>query len=330
MKKYCLLFILTLVLASCGTDSHHFKIDGHFLNLNQGEFYVYSPDGDINGIDTIKVRGGRFTYETPCEEPCILVIVFPNFSMQPVFAQPGKSVDIKADASHLKKMTVKGTDENKLMNEFREQIETASPVETQKHAEQFVNDHPESLVSVYLATAYFIQSQRTDYRKAEVLLKKIVEAQPENKYAKHILQQVKMLHNDSESLPKFQALCTDNKTISTKDITSAQVSVITTWASWSYDSMEQQRQLKSLSDSSTGKLKILSICVDASQKECKRTLERESIKYPVVCDGKMMEGNLLKKLGLFSVPGNIVMKNGKIIARNLTTQELKQKLEALI
>ena len=82
MKKYCLLFILTLVLASCGTDSHHFKIDGHFLNLNQGEFYVYSPDGDINGIDTIKVRGGRFTYETPCEEPCILVIVFPNFSMQ--------------------------------------------------------------------------------------------------------------------------------------------------------------------------------------------------------------------------------------------------------
>ena len=329
MKKYCLLFILTLVLAACGTDSHHFKIDGHFLNLNQGEFYVYSPDGNIDGIDTIKVTGGRFTYETPCEEPCILVIVFPNFSMQPVFAQPGKSVDIKADASHLKKMTVKGTDENKLMNSFREQIESASPVEAQKYAEQFVEDHPESLVSVYLVSTYFIQSQRPDYRKAEKLLNKIIASQPENKYASHILQQVKQLHNASESLPKFQALCTDNKTISTKDITSAQISVITTWASWSYDSMEQQRQLKSLYDSYMGRLKVLSICVEASQKECKKTLERENIKWPVVCDGKMMEGSLLKKLGLFSVPGNIVLKNGRIIARNLTNQELKEKLEAL-
>ena len=59
MKKYCLLFILTLVLASCGTDSHHFKIDGHFLNLNQGEFYVYSPDGDINiSIKTLVYQTG--------------------------------------------------------------------------------------------------------------------------------------------------------------------------------------------------------------------------------------------------------------------------------
>ena len=50
------LALLTLALVSCGTDSRHFKIDGRLLHLDQGEFYVYSPDGGVVGLDTIKVK----------------------------------------------------------------------------------------------------------------------------------------------------------------------------------------------------------------------------------------------------------------------------------
>ena len=103
-------------MVSCGTDKRHFKIDGRLLNLNQGEFYVYSPDGSLGGVDTIKVQAGRFTYKVECQKEMTLMIVFPNFTEQPVFAAPGKSVDIKGDASHLKEMTVKGTKANELMN----------------------------------------------------------------------------------------------------------------------------------------------------------------------------------------------------------------------
>ena len=148
MKKYSLvslLSFLTLLLASCGTDSHHFKIDGHLLNLNQGEFYVYSPDGSVtHGMDTIKVQAGRFSYLVECDRPMTLMIVFPNFTEQPVFAEPGKSVDIKGNASHLKELTVKGTKANKLMNAFREQILSASPAEIKKCAIQMAEDNPES------------------------------------------------------------------------------------------------------------------------------------------------------------------------------------------
>ena len=100
-------------LASCGTDGNHFKIDGRLLNLNQGEFYVYSLEGGEKALDTIKVQAGRFTYDVECTSPKTLMIVFPNFTEQPVFAQPGKSVDIKGDASHLKEMTVR---ERRTMN----------------------------------------------------------------------------------------------------------------------------------------------------------------------------------------------------------------------
>ncbi len=92
-----------MTLASCGTDSRHFKIDGRLLNVNQGEFYVYSPDGALPGLDTVKVQAGRFTKEIACDRPMTLMLVFPNFTEQPIFAQPGKTVDVKGDAYHLKR-----------------------------------------------------------------------------------------------------------------------------------------------------------------------------------------------------------------------------------
>lgn len=87
--------------------------------MNQGQFYVYSPDGAISGIDTIKVQGGRFAYEIPCEEEGTIVIVLPNYSEIPVFVKPGENVDLKADASHIKDIEVTGTKDNERMTEWR-------------------------------------------------------------------------------------------------------------------------------------------------------------------------------------------------------------------
>ena len=44
MRLFAYIATLTLIMVSCGTDSKHFKLEGRLLNLNQGEFYVYSPD----------------------------------------------------------------------------------------------------------------------------------------------------------------------------------------------------------------------------------------------------------------------------------------------
>ena len=55
MKKFIGYILLTLVLVSCGAESGHFRISGRLRNFNQGEFYVYSTDGAIPGLDTITV-----------------------------------------------------------------------------------------------------------------------------------------------------------------------------------------------------------------------------------------------------------------------------------
>lgn len=168
-------------------------MDGRLLNLNQGEFYVYSPDGVFDGIDTIKVEGGRFTLETQCKESGTLVIVFPNFSEVPVFAEPGKSVSVKGDASHLKEIEIEGTKENELMTAFRQQLVKASPPEEMSYAENFVKNNPATAASVYVLKKYFILVPDVNLDKAASLADIVYKAQPKNGEVARIVRYVKMM-----------------------------------------------------------------------------------------------------------------------------------------
>lgn len=329
MKKYSLvslLSFLTLILASCGTDSRHFKIDGHLLNLNQGEFYVYSPDGSVtHGMDTIKVQAGRFSYLVECDRPMTLMIVFPNFTEQPVFAEPGKSVDIKGNASHLKELTVKGTKANKLMNAFREQILSASPAETKKCAIQMAEDNPESAVAVYLVRRYLVTVDRPDYTTAARLLKLIVEKQPDNQFAARLLASCngKTTINNGSKLPSFSANDINGKVVNNAMLASVPNVVFYVWATWNYSSTSQLRQLADMERQSDGKLKVVSICLNPDKSSCQRTLKQYGAdNITTICDGRMVNGDLFNKLGLYNLPDNILIKNGAIAEQHIEFSRL--------
>lgn len=258
--------VAALVCTSCGTDSRHFRIDGRLLHLNQGEFYVYSPDGTINGLDTIKVQAGRFSYEVACDRPMTLMIVFPNFTEQPVFAQPGKSVDLKGDASHLKEMTVKGTKDNELMNKFREMIHNAAPPEMKKCAQLFVEDHPESRVGAYLVDRYFIHDANPDTKTAVRLVDLMIEKQPENGYLKRQKRQLtaSFVATKGADIPNVLGTTVDGKTIGRVQLTKAPVTVVCALATWKYESMSQFRRLAAYAASQQGRVAVVGVSIDAS------------------------------------------------------------------
>ena len=330
--KHILCIITTLMLfTACGVDSGHFKISGRFLNMSQGNFYVYSPDGAINGIDTITVVGGRFTYERPLEQAGTLMLVFPNFSEHPVFAEPGKSVTINADASHMKEMEMKGTKANEMMTKFRKQTAKASPPETLKNAEDFINDNPESPVSFYLLKKYFIQTLTPDYAKAEQLATKMLKEQPKNGQLVSLQKQLTKLKNSSKgvALSKFSAKDINGNLVTDADLGDG-VAVVSVWSSWNFESMEQQRQLRRRMRSAGGKLKVISICLDADKKQCEDAIKRDSIGWPVIHDGRLFESPTLQQLGMSDVPDNIVINHRRIIDSGLNTPRLIDKLDELL
>ena len=326
--KHCFILLLTLITVSCGTDGKHFSIDGQFLHLNQGEFYVYTPDGSMEGIDTIKVEAGRFTYEMECDRPTTLMLIFPNFTEQPVFAEPGKSVTIKGDASHLKEMSVKGTDDNKLMNSFREQIASASPPEIKKYARQFIEDHPESAVGTYLVRKYFIQTASPDYPLANRLIKTMLARQDKNGYLRRLQNMIKGMGNVAvgKPVPAFTAYDINGRSVSNATVSASPTTVICTWATWSYESISMLQQLCTSQKTSGGHIRVIAISADASAAECRRTMKSNNIDCTVICDQNMIDSRLFKLLGLSSIPDNILIQDGRVTAHSLATPDLMQRL----
>lgn len=327
-KHITYLILLTLVLVSCGVDGKHFKLEGRFLHLNQGEFYVYSTDGVLDGIDTIKIEGGRFAYEIPCDEEGTLVMVFPNFSEQPVFTQPGKTVEIKADASHLKELEAEGTDNNKLMTAFRKQVSNMSPQQAIDAAAEFVKHNPKSNVSAWLIRKYFILAPKPDYAKAKQLLDLMIAEQPKNGKLVNLQQQlIGLAATAGKSLPIFTATDINGNKVTQANLTQSPNAVVFLWASWNYESTDMQKQLKRLKAAKGNGLSVIGVCIDPSKSEMQQSLRQDSISWPTINDGMMFDTKIAKQLGLSQVPANILLKNGKIVGRNLRMNELKEKIE---
>ena len=330
ISSFTVVITVAVLLSSCGGKSGYFKIQGRFMNMNQGEFYIYSMDDATDGIDTIKVNGGRFSYQMPCEHKATLMLVFPNFSEQPVFAESGAVAEMKADASHLKELEITGTDDNELMTSFRQQIASASPPEIQKYAEMFINDHPESAVSVYLLRKYFILCEKPDYKKAEAMVAQLLKVQEKIGMLNRLRQQLKSLSAASvgNPLPAFSATDTNGETVTNNDLSEG-AAVIYLWASWKYDTRDLLRQIKKAQRASGNRLKVLTISVDAIKKECTQMLDQDTIRWHNICDEQMFEGSVVKALGLTTISDNIILQDGRITARGLNNTALREKLEEL-
>ena len=54
--------VFAFLATACTGNSNGVEIEGRLLNMNQADFFLYSPDGAIPTIDTIHVMGGRFVY----------------------------------------------------------------------------------------------------------------------------------------------------------------------------------------------------------------------------------------------------------------------------
>mgnify|MGYP002859605878 CR=1 FL=1 len=325
--------LLTLLLfTSCGGRSGYFKMTGRFLHLNQGEVYVYSPDGIIDGLDTIKIEAGRFAYEIPCKEKGTLVMVFPNYSEHAVFAEPGEAVSVKADASHLKEMEVEGTDDNELMTTFRKMVSNVSPPEEVKLAGQFVKDHPEAYMGLYLVRKYFLQSMNPDYKQAALLLTAMEEEQADNYGVKRLKTQVQQLSvaGIGSMMPAFKAKDINGQPVSDAGLRSG-VTIINVWSMWNYTSQEMLRTIREAYRRSGREMKVVTICVDPQINRNQRDMiERDTITWPVVCDGMLIESPVMKKLGLSQMPDVVIYQNGRVVARGLSGTTLREKLQDLL
>lgn len=309
------LLAAALALSSCGSKSDSCRIEGRFRNFNQGDIFLYDIGAGYDGFDTLHVADSRFAQTIDVARPATLLMVFPNYSEQVVFVEPGADISVKGDASHLKAMDISGTDDNELMTEFRERTANMTPPEVRAEAESLAKDHPESPVALYVVERYMVRTATPDWPRAAKLLAMVAKARPDDARAARLAREVKL----AAKAAKGQKLPKDKELGGLK----GKVKVVCAWATWSYDSQMVLRRLKQMQRDYKG-LAVLSICLDAKKEDCDRFIKNDSIPWKNIRDGRMWDTPLLRKLGICTVPGNVVAdESGKIIARGLNSRELE-------
>jgi|GEM_PF-258353 len=329
-SPWALFLLAAWLLASCGVSGDHFRIKGKFANINQGEFYVYSPDRGLSRIDTLKLVDGEFSYVVPLQQEATFVIVFPNFSELAVFGEPGLSVEVKGDVTHLKETTVKGGDANKEMTAFRNQALDKSDKDVQKLVKETVKANPTSVINRYLINHYLICCKEPAYMMAAELADIMSKAQPANKPLKTLATRLLGISAQNTKIPPFRAKSSTRLAVSQHDLKS-DVNVVSLWASWDYESVNTQKMLKRLKKDNPGKLSLISINIDASRNAFDSNMKRDSLNWPQVWEPKMWEGNMVTTLGFSMMGDNIVTDaTGKVVARGLSKKELEDKINEML
>lgn len=292
---------------------------------------MYSPDGAINDIDTIKVLGGRFAYEIPCESEGTIVIVLPNYTEIPVFVEPGKSVDMTADASHIKDIEVTGTDANERMTEWRKNTSSQSPEGLKKQAEQFIRENPSSIVSRWLLRKHFVVTAMPDLKKAKELVRLMEKSTDKEPSVMRLVVGLENLPLQvGDVLPAFKA-----KDLRGNDVLASQYrvgkAVILVWSSWDYEgqsiSRRVLRKIEEMKSQDKQVPKVLGISIDASAVKAKKTIGNDSTAWSTICDGLMWDSPVVKAMGSTRVPDNFVLENGKVKACHLGAEELLKQLD---
>lgn len=336
MKRQLNSFFLALfifaslpIITSCGVSSGKFRIEGRLRNINQGEFYVYSPDGGLVGIDTIRVADGRFSYETSLADEATYMIVFPNSSEQAVFGKSGAIAKISGDVTHLKEIEIEGTDENEQLTELRRHLINQTPPEQKKSVIQFINDNPGSIVTVHLIDKYLLQAEKPNYKEAYDLVDSMLKKVPGNIRLQALRKQLETVRNmaDFKRLPDFSATDIYGKPVNAFTLKS-ELNVVLFWASWMSENYSLISQMQTMKKEYGSRLAVLSICIDAQKDDCKRRADRDSLKWATICDGKMWQSPLLRKFCVVDVPCYMLIdRSGRVIERNLSLNDLRQKIE---
>lgn len=335
MNKIAILSILSLILVTaCGTDKGHFKLDGRLLNLNQGEFLIYSPDGAMPGIDTIHVEGGRFELLAECVHEGTAIIIMPNGLEMAVFVRPGASLSLRGDAQNLRMAEIVGTDDNEVMNEFRKAVNGKPDKDLQPFVKDAITKHPESCIGTYLIRRYMLTAPKPDYATILQLLGIMQKEQKDNAAISIMHKQVTEQQKTSvgTKVPSFSVKDINEKAITQRDISHG-LAIVLFWASWDYDSQQQVRavseMIKEKADAENSAT-VMAVSLDGSAEVAERSLSNYKDKIYLICDGKMTEGTLPRTFAATQTGTAIVLKDGKILERTLTGENLYAKLRKLL
>jgi hypothetical protein len=323
-KLFYIAFLLTLL--SCSNHPGQVMIQGSFAHLEQGEFFIYSPSGGTDRLDTLHIENGEFRYMASIDGEVIFHLMYPNYSELTIFARPGDDIEIVGDAQNLSAVEVKGTEDNETYTEFRKRIKDLSDKEARTVAQQFTLEHPTLALSRYLFSTYFLLNDSVPQVQIKEIFDSLCRACPEDVELSKLSRLVRShgLLAEGQELPDFKlktrpSAFSDEKgvEVSTEDFRGNYL-LISFWASWksgSQSALYRTRRFRREMREKGIRVNALSYSLDAESSELARVEKNDSVDYYSYCDFQCFNSPLVQKWGICDLPFFVLVDaNLKIVA----------------
>lgn len=327
-----LLLLLVLAgLSACGPDRQHVRIKGHFRGVNQAEFYLYDEMGSPASVDTVRLDNGRFEIEKPINERRVLNLLFPNFTELNFIAEPGKTIDIEADANNLAEVDIAGSKDNEWLTQLRHDNVGRTEGDKRLAAADFIRQHPGAVASQAVFMTYFAKPDQLQPPAAE-LLNLMLHAQPRNSSMRALHHRLMPLAQTApgQPVPALELTDIQGRTFRLSPV-AGRPTVVLFWASWSKNLYGLMRIMRQAARTYGPQLNIVCISLDYDIRLCRMRAERDTIPGHVVCDGRAFRSPAVSRLGVTGVPSVLLIdEHGRIRSRLLRTDNLLDDIDRLV
>ena len=327
--------VISIGLVSCGPNGQRFQIDGEFTDMPAGQLFFYNPSDNNARFDTVKIADGKFRYKGSIDKPTPCLIVFPNALEQVIFVSPGSTLSYRASANDLKNYTVEGSEENTLMNQFRQETNGLDDMETRDKAMAYIQKYAQSPVAMYLFERYLVQDATVPVNGQKDLLRLLKQTRKDDTKLLALEQKVKSmeLFQNGKTLPSITMKTKNGKKINIGKQDS-DFTLLVFWAAWmerQYEYIDVFHRLCEDFAKNSSHLKVITISLDHQQYSWEDFIRYDTLYASHIYDGLSWESPAVRKLGIQTVPSYILADSKhKIIAHGKSAEDMRKDVEKYV
>lgn len=324
MKKILLSAIVIVMATSC-SEKRNLIVTGTVEGIPSGKIYLQKfVDKVFFVIDSTEIKDGQFTFSENVALPEIYGLTLDTLGNSFFVFFDASPVNIKLDtARHYRNTEVTGSVSQDLYQEYRKNADLK--------IDEFIRQHPASLVSAYVLYRFFSYRLTPDEIRANIALL------DSSLWA---TQYVKTLQEFAETLelvaigkpaPDFTLNTPAGDTVTFSDKLGKGYVLLDFWASWCGPCREENPTVVRVFNKYKGKgLDVFGVSLDRSKEQWVEAIGKDSLAWTHVSDLLYWNSKPAQLYGIRAIPSNVLIdENGIIIKKNLKGKELEDVLAEL-
>ncbi|NER17034.1 TlpA disulfide reductase family protein [Spongiivirga citrea] len=329
MKKFILISLLAIV--SCAKEEETFLLSGKTNGIIDGTT-LYLNDVDSNTVlDSCIVTQDAFEFKFDLKKDVVRTVLHTkDYSNYRFLWLENKPMSFDASATGFREAIVEGSDTETLSMTLSAKMDSIPEKDHMKAEQEFVRDHPESIISANMLAIYTTTWGR---EKSNQLFENFTEENRTSRYGKKI-QRYLDLNKEPKIGDSYIDFEMNDQFGQQKQLSRvrAKLTLLEFWASWCAPCREENPNLVATYKEYNPKgFEVFAVSLDTEKENWLKAIEQDNLPWSHVSELNGAENKAGLIYGVNGIPDNFLIdENGVIVGRNLRGENLDNKIAQLL